>query len=411
MHRTTGWTRAMATGAILAAGMAATAADWPRLGGPDGTGVSGEKGLNKAWQSRPPKLAWKAPLTDGGYALLAAAGGKVFVVDHQGNEDIVRAFDLDKGVSAWTYAYRDLSKSNHGFARAAPVVANGKVYTASGGGAIHCLEAASGRMVWTTHLVKDLGGEMPGWYYAGSPLLDGDKLIVYPGGAGGVAALNPETGQALWRGKGGAGEAPGYATPAVATIGGKRQYVLFSSGSVIGVDAANGAPLWKVPWKTAYDVNAATPIVMGNTVFVTSNYGSGCGLIEVAANTARIAWQNKEIQCHFNTPVLLNGLLYSTSDPGRIVCLEPRTGTVKWSRPGFEKGGLLYADGALIVCDGRSGEIAMIEAGPEDGKELGRTTLMREHGEQKDKFWTPPILADGRLLVRTRARLLCLDVR
>jgi outer membrane protein assembly factor BamB len=403
--------RAVATGVILAAGMAASAADWPRLGGPDGTGLSSEKGLNKDWKNRPPKLAWKVALTDGGYALLAAAGGKAFVLDHQGNEDIVRAFDLDKGVSAWTYSYRDLAKSNHGFARATPVAANGKLYTASGSGAIHCLEAATGRLVWTTHLVNDLSGEMPGWYYAGSPLLDGDKLIVYPGGVGGVAALNPETGKVLWKGNGGAGEEPGYATPVVAEIGGKRQYVLFTSRSVVGADAANGAQLWKLPWKTSYDVNAATPLAIGNTIFITSNYGRGCGLIEVTGNAARMAWENKEIQSHFNTPVLLNGLLYSTSDPGRLVCLDPKTGTVKWSQPGFEKGGLLYVDGTLIVCDGHTGEIAMVAASPDGYKELGRTTLMRDNGEQKDKFWTPPILSDGRLLVRTRARLLCLDVR
>jgi outer membrane protein assembly factor BamB len=382
----------------------AVGADWPRFLGPNGDGISPEKGVNKRWKSRPPSELWRVRLTDDGYAGPSVAGGRVFIVDHEGTRDVVRALDLATGRELWRFEYEDLAKPNYGFARATPTVDGPRVYTLSATGNLFCLEAATGRKIWHVDLRKRFGGRPPKWNYAGSPLVDGERLVVTPGGPGAaVAALDKMTGRTIWRG--GGSDLPGYATPVAAVIDEQRQYVVFTAQALIGVDAATGRLLWSVPWRTDWDVNAATPIVMGRDVFVTTDYSTGCGLVRVGPDGARVVWRNKEIRSHFSTGVLSGGYVYCTSVPGRLVCMDPLTGRVAWSRRGFERGGLCGVDRTIILCDGRTGDVVMIEMTPDAYRELGR---IRPLGGQS---WTAPVVADGKLLVRNREALVCLDLR
>lgn len=392
------------TAVLLCASASVLAADWPRWRGPNKDGISPVKGINKAWARKEPKMLWKVPMGDDGFACPSVADGKVFIIDHEGANDIVRAIDLAAGEDVWRFSYPDTSKANYGFARATPVTDDGKVYTLSRLGLLHCLEAKTGKKVWARDIIADFRGRRPSWDLAMSPLIDGDKLITCTGGDNAaVVALDKKTGKTIWQG--GGSDTPGYATPVVATIGGKKQYVLFTAYNLIGVDADNGELLWQVPWKTRYDVNAATPIVSGDTVFITSGYKHGCALVKVSGRSARIVWQSKDIQSHFNSPILVNGYIYGTSDPGRLVCLELATGKVQWSQRGFEKGGIVGVDGTIIAVDGRNGDVAVIRMSPESYQELGR---IRPLGGQS---WTPPIVADGKLIIRNRSALACLNLK
>ncbi|MDH7569433.1 MAG: PQQ-binding-like beta-propeller repeat protein, partial [Armatimonadota bacterium] len=238
-----------------------------------------------------------------------------------------------------------------------------------------------------------------------SPLVDGNKVIVCPGGPGAaVVALDAKSGKTMW--KGGGSDLPGYATPVPATLNGKRQYIVFTAYNLIGVDAANGRLLWSFPWKTQYDVNAATPVVIGSSVFITSGYGRGCALVDLASGKPVKRWENREIQSHFNTPVYSGGFLYSTSDPNNLVCLDAKSGRAVWKQRGFEKGGLIGVDGALIVVDGAKGDVALVDMTPNGYKELGRVKPLG--GSQS---WAPPVLADGKLLVRNKRFLACLALK
>jgi outer membrane protein assembly factor BamB len=237
-----------------------------------------------------------------------------------------------------------------------------------------------------------------------SPLIDGDAVILVPGGGNAVAAVNRKTGQVVW--KGGGNDKPGYSTPVPATLAGRKQYVVFLGTSLRGVDAGSGQELWSLPWKTNYDVNAAVPIpVGGDSVFVTSGYGHGCALVSVAGGSAKAVWENTEIQSHFNSGVLKDGCIYHTTDPGRLVCIDAKTGAMKWSQNGFEKGGLVGVDGTLIVLDGRSGKITMAEMSPNGYKELGSLPGL---GGQS---WSPPIVGNGKLIVRNKSTLACYDLK
>ena len=220
--------------------------------------------------------------------------------------------------------------------------------------------------------------------------------------------LNKLTGAELF--SGGGPDLAGYASPVIATINGKKQYVIFEGKALIGVDPDKGGPpLWRCPWTTTqYGINIASPIVVDDSdIFVTSGYGVGCGLIKVNGGKAAPAWTNKEIKAQFNTPVLVNGQIYGIGDVSGLVCLDPKTGVSSWKQAGFEKGGLMaLIDGVLIAMNWlAAGDCVMVEASPEKYKELGR---IKPLGGQS---WTAPIVADLKLIIRNKAKLGCYDLK
>ncbi len=387
---------------LLSLSLCTWAEDWPAFMGPNTNGTAPDTGINKNWSQKPPQVLWKVPLGDNGYAGPSVADGKVFIIDHAGDQDIVRALSLETGEEVWRFPYADTSKHYYGFARATPVFCENRLYTLSRLGLLHCLNAQTGEKLWLRNIRTEFNGSRPKWDYAASPLVDGDKLIVCPGGPNaGVAALNRRTGETIWTG--GGSEVPGYATPVIATLQGRKQYVVFTSASLIGVDAAGGQLLWRVPWKTGSDVNAAMPIVGGNFIFITSGYKHGCGLIEITPQGPVVHWTNTLITSHFSSPIYY-GYVYGTGDSGRLVCLHSGQGVAMWQQPGFTKGGMVGVDGVIIVMDDRNGDVVMFKASPDSYQELGR---IRPLGGQS---WTAPIIAHGKLIVRNKQALACLDL-
>lgn len=380
----------------------AGAGDWPRFLGPNGDGTAPDRGINKNWPEKAPKVVWKVPLFDKaekfrGYAGPAAAGGKVFVVDHRGKESVVRAIALKTGEQAWQAAF----EAGGDGANCTPLIDSGNLYFVTAGGIVRCVSAADGALKWTADLVAGYGSAIPQWKHAWSPVADGNALLLTAGGPEAtVVALDKSTGRLLW--KGGKTDGAGYAPVVPASIGGMKRYVV-SAQTTVQVVGGDGAVLWTFPWENKWKVNAAAPIVSGDMVFITSGYDRGCALID--GKTGNALWRSQEIISHFSTPVLHEGHLYCTSDPGRLVCMEFKTGKVKWQQSGFEKGGLCAVDGTIIVLDGRNGDLAQVALTPDAYKELGR--MAAPLGGQS---WTAPIVTDGRLIIRNKQQLACLDI-
>jgi outer membrane protein assembly factor BamB len=189
--------------AVLAVCLALTAvaADWPCYRGPFAEGTSPETGINKDWAQRSPKELWRVPMNDRGFAGPSVAAGKVFIIDHQGDKDIVRALDLTTGTTRWTFEYQDANSHNYGFSQSTPAYDNGQLYVLSCSGQVHCLNAETGAKLWNCHLVKDYGARTPTWRFAMSPLIDGEKVILCPGATdGAVIALDKTTGKLIWKG-------------------------------------------------------------------------------------------------------------------------------------------------------------------------------------------------------------------
>ncbi len=384
----------------------ALAADWPQFRGPHADGMAPETGINKDWTAKPPKTLWTAPLTDGGYAGPSVADGKVFIIDHQGAQDVVRALDLNTGAELWRFAYDDAKGPNYGFSRATPTYDGGRLYTLGRFGLLNCLDAKTGQLRWSHNLMTDFGGQLPSWYYAMSPVIDGNALILCPGGAKGVlVALNKLTGETLWQNGGNYNAS--YATPVIATIEGKKQYLVFAQRNLISADAETGAPLWSYPWQTGCDVNAAMPLVVGSYIYLTSGYGHGCTLLEIANGAPKPCWENKAMQSHFNSPIYYKGYFYGTTDPGDLVCMNPKTGEVMWRQGGFGKGGVAAVDGMLLAVAAGSGEVVLVTLDPSKYQENGRVRPL----PASQNSWTAPIVANGKLITRTTQALACVDLK
>ena len=127
-----------------------------------------------------------------------------------------------------------------------------------------------------------------------------------------------------------------------------------------GYSPEDGKRLWSFPWKTSYDVNAADPLVIDNSVFISSGYNTGCAMIEIAPEGPKLKWRNKAMQQHFSSAIVYQGMIYGTTDPGDLVCLDPETGKESWRQKGFEKGGIAAADGVLLALSGNTGELVMV---------------------------------------------------
>jgi outer membrane protein assembly factor BamB len=234
----------------------------------------------------------------------------------------------------------------------------------------------------------------------------GGRVIVLTRSAGGgsMAAFDPTDGRPLWT-AGGAAE--GYSSPVAATLAGSPQILGMTGESILAVAPEDGRVLWTYPWVTWLGINAATPIVAGNYVFVSSGYGKGCILLEIVREEgggfrALPVYEHNRMRNQFSTSVLYRDAIYGF-DEEFLACMELRSGKIRWKTRGFGKGSLVAADGRLLVL-GEAGRLALVEATPEAYRELATCTV------SQSRCWTAPSLAGGRLFIRDQDSIQCFSV-
>lgn len=379
-------------------------ADWPVFRGPNADGISPERGINKDWNQKPPRVLWKVALSDKGWAAPSVAAGRLFIVDHQGNNDVVRALDAATGKDLWQYTYPDAEINRHGFTVNTPLVVDGKVYVYSRRGKIHCLRAETGEKVWSRDLGAEFPGDTPPWGFCLSPVADDSALIL--GVAGKTASailLDKETGKTLWQA--GAFQVS-YATPVVATLGGRKQYLFFGVDGLVSLDPAAGTELWRVPWPTKFGgKKGPTPVLVGERIFLATTEGGDTGFVDLAGGTPQVVWSHKEMQDHFPTPIYYHGRVYGSSDPKFLVCIDPATGTILWKQETGQYTSVLGVDDTVIALSGKTGDLIQIDATAPEYKELGRCTPLG------GTSWAAPILSEGRLYLRNEKELACIDLK
>jgi outer membrane protein assembly factor BamB len=381
------------------------AADWPHWRGPDRNGISSETGWTTTWPEEGPKVLWKHSIGTG-FASIAVSTGRAYTMGNIDDNDVLYCFDAETGKEIWKKSYPCplFSKSHEGGPCATPTVEGEAVYTFSKNGDAIRFNAATGDIVWHKNLNKELGAKHPRWHFAGSHLVVGNLVILNAGTYG--IALNKADGSVAWQnGKG----ACGYATGVPFTVGGQKCVALPVSREVVGLNPATGEVMWKFPWRTSYDINAADTIISGNNVFISSGYNKGCALYGINGSNVTKIWQNKNMRNQINSSVLWQGHLYGFDDQvngkGKLTCLDFKTGDKKWSQKGMGTGSLMLADGKLIIL-GEKGKLVIAEASPQGFKELSSAQIL-----PKTKCWTVPVLANGRIYARSAAgQLVCVDV-
>lgn len=384
----------------LACSWDVAATDWPRWRGPSLNGISTESGWKANWGATAPKELWRASVGTG-FSSFSVANGRVYTLGNANDQDTVFCFDAETGKEIWKHAYAHPLEPKYyeGGPSATPTVHGDRVYTLSKRGHIFCLDAAKGTVIWTKDLTKELGVKVPEWGFASSVLVEGDQLILNLGSAG--TALEAATGKVVWTsGK----DAAGYATPVPFNVGADRAVALFCAKDLVAVRVKDGKPLWSHPFKTSYDVNAADPVIDGNRFFISAGYGHGGALVKVQDSTPTLVWENKNMRNHFNSCVLKDGFLYGV-DEDQLRCLSLDTGEVKWTHKPFGKGSLTLADGKLVGLS-EKGELIIAEPTPAEFKVISRAQVLG------GKCWTTPVLANGRIYARNaRGDVVCLDVK
>lgn len=373
--------------------------DWPQWRGPERNSISKETGWFAPGATA--KIAWKASV-GAGYSSVAVSGGRLYTMGNKDGQDAIVCLNAADGKEQWRYSYPCRPGSYAG-PRCTPTVTDGKVYALSREGVALCLDAKDGAEKWKRDLAKEQGVEAPTWGFASSPLILGKRMIVNVGGSG--TALDKDTGEPVWKSS---GKGASYASAVPFVFAGKPAVALFAQKALIAVDEASGAKLWEHPWSTSYDVNAPDPEIMVDKILITSGYGRGAALLDVAGATPKVAWENKSIASHFSSLVLRDGYVYGVTGNtggGELRCIKAATGEVKWSSGATGFGSLIMADGKLIVLN-EKGTLFVFKAAPDACEELWKGKV------QEPTCWTPPALANGLIYCRNeKGELVAVDVR
>jgi outer membrane protein assembly factor BamB len=395
--------------ALLLAASLVHADNWANWRGPTFDGISAETGLNKDWAAKTPPTLWNVAMYDGGYSGPAIVDGVVYIIDHKGPNDVLRALDATTGKSLWETGYPDGgADAREGQARSVPTVDSGKVYTWSKGGKATCFNAADGKIVWQHYLKNELGGQFPDFGYSSSPLVDGKQVVFVPGGnnGAGVVALDKETGELIWKANNYGN--PGYGTPMIFNFDGKKQYLVFFGSGVSSVDPATGAENWRYKWVTSESCNGVGLAPVGNNAFIgISGYGHGTEMVQVQDNAPTQMWKNS-FATKICSPVVLKDLVFCLGENANLCCMDVKTGKTMWTQGGFSAGnwcsGLIAADGVLIVMNHLDGAIVLVEPTANGYHELGRLLAV------KGTSVVAPALSNKKLYVRTGRDLYCVDL-
>lgn len=393
---------------IVLLGLPLLATDWPQWRGVERNGISPETGLLKSWPPGGPPLVWKTQGLGEGYSAFSISGGLLFTQGQRGDREFVLAVDTATGKKAWETMTGKPFRERRGHGpRGTPTLDGDVLYAMAADGTLVCLKQRSGEKVWTVDLMKRFNTDVLHWGMSESPLVDGDRLIVTPGGKGSaIVALNKKTGETVWKSQ---SDEAGYSSAIAFDLGGIHQMAILTGEAALGLNLKNGELLWRYNRVSNRTANIATPIYRDGHIFVSTAYGTGCALLKLTpeggGEKMTEVYFNREMMNHYSSSVLVGDYLYGFSN-AILTAMKFQTGEVVWKDRSVGKGSVTYAEGKLYAL-GEDGVMGLIEASPAGYKEISRFTI------QRNEFptWTPPVISDGRLYLREQDHLYCYDIK
>ncbi|MDF1850197.1 MAG: PQQ-like beta-propeller repeat protein [Verrucomicrobiales bacterium] len=397
-----------------------SSAAWPAFRGPNGDGISTDEGLLASWPEGGPEKVWVFEDAGMGYSGFSVLDGKLYTMGTRGEDLTVLCVDTATGKEVWSTVIGTDDQSGYSAGwghgpRSTPTISDGMVFALGPKGTIACLSVEDGKEIWKKNMQADFGGKSGGWGFSASPFVDGEHLILAPGGnKAGLVCLEKKTGNVVWE----ASEVtPGkaeYATIVPAEINGVKQYVRLFEKELVGVSAEDGSLLWSSPWdgKTAV---IPTPIVDGNEIYITSGYGVGCKLVSIDSNNeASDVWINKTMKNHHGGVVKVGDYLYGFSDGGGLICQDWKTGEMVWNEKGqfTSKGSVHIAEGNIYALNEGDGTLTLATATPDGFEHKGQFTLdpQSPNRNPKGKVWTHPLVIGGKLYLRDQEFIVSYDV-
>jgi outer membrane protein assembly factor BamB len=399
--------------------------DWPGWRGANRDAVSPERGLLQEWGAAGPPLAWKAQGLGAGFSSVAVVGERIYTMGDKDGAQHVFALKREGGGVLWTARLGSAFGEERGGPRGVPVVDGDRLYALGSEGDLVCLDAASGRAIWSKSLPRDYRGQMMSrWHWSESPLVDGDRLVFTPGARDAtLVAVDKMTGRDVWRARvpdlGPAGkDGAGYSSVVISNAAGVKQYVQLLGRGLVGIRASDGSFLWGYNRVANGVANISTPIVRGNWVFASTGYQTGSALLELQPSGDGVAARelyfldSKTLQNHHGGLVLVGNHLYAGHghNKGFPICVDFITGKVAWGgdirNAGSGSAAVMYADGRLYFRY-ENGVVILVEATPDGYREKGSFTIPNV----RDPSWAHLAIAGGRLYVREQDALYCYDIR
>ena len=390
---------------LCAAAVAQTGGEWPQWRGANRDGISKETGLLKQWPEGGPPLVWKAAGAGGGYSSFAISKGRLYTMGLRGDREFIIAFDIANGKEVWATPHGKAFRNDRGDGpRGTPTLDGDRLYALGGAGDLSSLDLKTGKVVWTMNVLSKFGGENIKWGISESPLVIGDKVLVNAGGPGAsIVALKKTDGTLIWKSQ---SDEAGYSSAIPVEIGGATQVVFFTGNRALGLDVSDGKLLWEYKRPSNDVANVATPVVRANRVFISSDYGTGGGLVEIKADgKAQEVYFTKEMRNHHATSILIGDHLYGFSS-SILTAMRFDTGVVAWRDRSVGKGSLTYADGNLYAFS-ENGVVGLVEADPTAYREKGRFRIQ----QGSLPTWTHPVVAGGRLYLRDQDTIYAFDVK
>jgi outer membrane protein assembly factor BamB len=388
--------------------------DWASWYGPDGDRISHEKNINLDW-SKGLKKVWKIDYLCQGvgsasWSSPVIQGNRLIVCGRDTENDLIFCLNPEDGSLIWHQSYPAKAKTNHGSGpRATPFIDNDRVYTFGRSGDLACLSLQDGQILWHKN-VMDEGGEEPTWGHSSSPLVINNLVVVQGGGSCRTIAYEKISGDVVWKSGNGVG---GYAAIKRMLLDGSETLLAFHGTGLAALTLREGKELWNIKWPTDYDVNATTPVIIDDRVFITSGYGTGGMLLKVSSEMADSLWRTNDLSSIHSDPYIINGFIYGYSgdsyqNKGAFTCLDLNTGEEKWSTNDVGWGTCTLVDGYLLCCDIK-GNIFLIDPQPDEFKLV--TSQASAIGDIKGPVWATPVVSNGYLYLRFKQKLVCYDIK
>jgi outer membrane protein assembly factor BamB len=384
--------------------------DWPGFRGPNRDGHRTGVRIATDWQQQPPRQLWRHRVGPG-WGSFAVVGTRLYTQEQRGEDEVVVCYDADSGAELW--AYRDSARFTEVVSgpgpRATPTFQDGKIYAQGATGRLHCLDAATGQVIWSRDVAADSGAAVPMWGFASSPLVAQEVVSVFAGGEGGksVVAYRAATGELAWHGGDGR---LGYSSTQMARLGGVEQVLIATEAGLTAFQPAKGDVLWKHDWKLDGGARVCQPAVLSDTdVLLGTPMSLGARRLRVSRGAdggwaAQEVWTSLAIKPYFNDLVTHAGHLYGF-DGVFFTCVSLEDGAGKWRTRGYGNGQvLLLADQGLLLVLSEKGEVALVRASPEGHQQLGKFSAL------PGKTWNHPVIAHGKLFVRNGEEMACYEL-
>lgn len=388
--------------------------DWPNWLGPNFNGAV-EENISKESAQIELEAKWEVPVGVG-WSSPIISNQKVFLHDRTGNKENLTAFDLDSGKQVWQSSFDSQFRDDFGMEngpRSTPSVYKNTILIHSPDGLVNALAVKTGETIWSMDLSNDFNSAKGFFGRCSSPLILDNKVIFDVGGNGvGLVALSVETGETQWKSKAYGND---YASVVPLEVGSSQLVAAFMRQGLVVVDSVNGKEVYFDSFQSPINasVNAASPLILNNGIFLSSCYEVGAGywsFLKSGKNGEvdfKPVWKNHgKMDCHYSTPVAYGNYLFGfhgrQERGANLRCIKLSDGKIEWSDDSVAMGHLIRV-GEQILCISENGEFVLFAASSDSFIPILRQQVL---GSGRAHF----AYSNGKIIARDKRRMRCLDM-